>query len=159
MRCGSRQTPKHSTLRSAICGKRSISHRRTPRFSILWPSLRYDVKSANQAVGRFLGPGFYYKTFIKPQALWPAYQKVLSRFAAGGRPPAPGTPHGNYDKRYAHPDVLVVGVSLVVVAVWRASTWGAASGGEAREHLLVRRPQRLRLDERLVVEAGAEETT
>jgi sarcosine oxidase subunit alpha len=74
-----------------------------------WPSLRYDVKTANQAVGRFLGPGFYYKTFIKPQALWPAYQKVLSRFAAGGRPPAPGTPHGNYDKRYAHPDVLVVG--------------------------------------------------
>jgi len=74
-----------------------------------WPSLRYDVKTANQALGRFLGPGFYYKTFIKPQALWPAYQKVLSRFAAGGRPPAAGTPHGNYDKRYAHPDVLVVG--------------------------------------------------
>jgi sarcosine oxidase subunit alpha len=74
-----------------------------------WPSLRFDVKAANQAVGRFMGPGFYYKTFIKPQALWPAYQRVLSRFAAGGRPPAPGTTHDLFDKRYAHPDVLVAG--------------------------------------------------
>ncbi len=88
---------------------RRVSHGDDVHSQNTWPSLRYDVKTANQAVGRFLGPGFYYKTFIKPQALWPAYQKVLSRFAAGGRPPAPGTPHGNYDKRYAHPDVLVVG--------------------------------------------------
>lgn len=74
-----------------------------------WPSLRFDAKAANQVVGRFLGPGFYYKTFIKPQALWPAYQKVLSRFAAGGRPPSPGSVPGIFDKRYAHPDVLVAG--------------------------------------------------
>ena len=50
-----------------------------------WPSLDHDVKAANQLVGRFLGAGFYYKTFIRPQRLWPAYEKVLSRFASGGR--------------------------------------------------------------------------
>ena len=50
-----------------------------------WPSLHRDVKAANQLVGRFLGAGFYYKTFIRPQRLWPAYQNVLGRFAAGGR--------------------------------------------------------------------------
>ena len=33
---------------------------------------------------------------------------MLQRFAAGGRVDA-GSPHGRYDKRYAHPDVLVAG--------------------------------------------------
>ena len=27
----------------------------------VWPSLKTDVRSVNQALGRFLGPGFYYK--------------------------------------------------------------------------------------------------
>ncbi|MDA8286374.1 MAG: 2Fe-2S iron-sulfur cluster-binding protein [Actinomycetota bacterium] len=74
----------------------------------VWPSLRYDVKSANQLVGRFLGAGFYYKTFMKPERLWPAYEQVLKRFSTGGRVSA-NSPHGYYDKRYAHPDVLVAG--------------------------------------------------
>ena len=73
-----------------------------------WPSLHHDVKAANQLVGRFLGAGFYYKTFIRPQRLWPTYQKVLSRFAAGGRittwPSA-----DRFDQRYAHVDVCVAG--------------------------------------------------
>ena len=73
-----------------------------------WPSLRFDVKAANQMVGRFLAPGFYYKTFIKPQRLWPTYQKVLARFAHAGVT-SPDTAEGYYDKRYAHPDVLVAG--------------------------------------------------
>jgi len=74
----------------------------------VWPSLRYDVRAANQLVGPFLTPGFYYKTFIKPQRLWPAYEKVLQRFASGGRV-SPDSVPGYYDKRYAHPDVLVAG--------------------------------------------------
>jgi sarcosine oxidase subunit alpha len=73
-----------------------------------WPSLRFDVKSVNQAVGRFLAPGFYYKTFIRPERLWPVYEKVLARFAHAGEI-SPDAPHEYYDKRYAHPDVLVVG--------------------------------------------------
>jgi sarcosine oxidase, subunit alpha len=73
-----------------------------------WPSLRFDVKALNQAVGRFLGPGFYYKTFIKPQRLWPAYEAVLQRFAPGGAV-APLPQADYYDKRYAHADVLVAG--------------------------------------------------
>jgi len=73
-----------------------------------WPSLRFDVKAANQVVGRFLAPGFYYKTFIRPQRLWPAYEKILARFAHAGTT-SPNTAEGYYDKRYAHPDVLVVG--------------------------------------------------
>ena len=75
----------------------------------VWPSLDRDVKMANQAVGRFLTAGFYYKTFIKPQRLWPTYQRVLQRFAAGGTAPDSAPDRLRYDKRYAHPDVLVAG--------------------------------------------------
>src|SRR5215207_10248632 len=74
----------------------------------VWPSLRFDAKSANGAFGRFLSAGFYYKTFIKPRRLWPTYRKVLRRFSAGGVV-SPDSPHGYFDKRYAHPDVLVAG--------------------------------------------------
>jgi sarcosine oxidase subunit alpha len=73
-----------------------------------WPSLSFDLKAANQLAGRFLGPGFYYKTFIRPQRLWPAYERVLQRFVHAGRVSA-DTPRAVVDKRYAHPDVLVAG--------------------------------------------------
>jgi len=73
-----------------------------------WPSLEFDAKAVNQLVGRFLGPGFYYKTFIKPQPLWPLYESVLQRFVHAGRVSA-DTPRIAVDKRYAHPDVLVAG--------------------------------------------------
>jgi len=74
----------------------------------VWPSLRYDVRAANQLVARFLTAGFYYKTFIKPRQLWPTYEKILARFAAGGVVSRHSSP-GYYDKRYAHPDVVVAG--------------------------------------------------
>src|SRR6185436_5972160 len=73
-----------------------------------WPSLRFDVKALNQTVGRFLGAGFYYRTFMKPERLWPAYEAVLKRFAAGGVV-ADRAPDDIYDKRYAHVDVMVAG--------------------------------------------------
>jgi sarcosine oxidase subunit alpha len=74
----------------------------------VWPSLRHDAKALNQAVARFLGPGFYYKTFIRPQRLWPSYEAILKRFAAGGRLSAT-PPADAYDQRYAHVEVLVAG--------------------------------------------------
>src|SRR5215212_1022838 len=74
----------------------------------VWPSLRFDVKSANGAFGRFLSAGFYYKTFIRPRRLWPTYRRILRRFSAGGVF-SPERSHEYFDKRYAHPDVLVAG--------------------------------------------------
>ncbi|HEX5292797.1 MAG TPA: 2Fe-2S iron-sulfur cluster-binding protein, partial [Streptosporangiaceae bacterium] len=73
-----------------------------------WPSLGFDVKAVNQLAGRFLGPGFYYKTFIKPQRLWPLYERVLQRFTHAGQI-SPDTPRTAVDKRFAHPDVVVAG--------------------------------------------------
>ena len=66
------------------------------------------MKSANGAFGRFLSAGFYYKTFIKPRRLWPLYRRILRRFSAGGKVSARTAP-SYFDKRYAHPDVLVAG--------------------------------------------------
>src|SRR6266567_3876470 len=73
-----------------------------------WPSLRFDAKAANRLAGRFLTAGFYYKTFMRPRPLWPAYQAVLRRFVTGGAV-SPGTPRREQEKRHAHPDVLVAG--------------------------------------------------
>ena len=73
-----------------------------------WPSLRRDIKAANSLVGRFLTAGFYYKTFMRPQRLWPTYERVLSTFAPGGKIDI-DTPHRYHDKRYTHPDVVVAG--------------------------------------------------
>ncbi len=73
-----------------------------------WPSLRVDARSANQLFGRFLSPGFYYKTFMRPRALRPLYQQTLRRFSSGGSID-PHTPTVHRGKRFAHPDVLVAG--------------------------------------------------
>lgn len=73
-----------------------------------WPSLKYDLKAVNNLAGRFLATGFYYKTFIKPEPLWPMYESVLRQFVHAGS--ISSEPSGAYfDKRYAHPDVVVAG--------------------------------------------------
>jgi len=92
----------------------------------VWPSLDYDVKAANGLVGKFLTPGFYYKTFMKPQRLWPAYQQVLKRFAPGGTVDYNAKP-GYHDKRYAHPDVVIAGGGPAGMA----AAIGAAEAGSS----------------------------
>ena len=90
----------------------------------VWPSLRHDVKAANSLVGRFLTAGFYYKTFMRPQKLWPSYERVLATFAPGGKIDL-DTPHRYHDKRYAHPDVVVAGAGPAGISAALA----AASAG------------------------------
>lgn len=73
-----------------------------------WPSLRLDAMALTALADRFLPPGFYYKAFIHPQALWPIYEKVLRNVAGLGRVDS-DTPSGEYEKVYLHADVVVVG--------------------------------------------------
>ncbi|HLU32098.1 MAG TPA: 2Fe-2S iron-sulfur cluster-binding protein, partial [Acidimicrobiia bacterium] len=91
-----------------------------------WPSLRFDVRSANRLVGRFLPPGFYYKTFMSPRPLWPWYQRVLARFSPGGVVD-PNTPTLDSDHRYAHPDVVVAGGGPAGMAAALAAAENGAS--------------------------------
>lgn len=72
------------------------------------PSLDIDVMSATQLLDRFLPAGFYYKAFIRPQALWPTYEKLL-RHAAGLGKIDPDSEPGYFDKIYKHADVTVIG--------------------------------------------------
>lgn len=91
-----------------------------------WPSLDFDVKAVNQLAGRFLATGFYYKTFIKPEPLWPLYEKVLRRFVhAGAITPEVGAPY--YDHRHAHPDVVVAGGGPAGMAAAVAAARAGAS--------------------------------
>jgi sarcosine oxidase subunit alpha len=101
-----------------------------------WPSLNFDVKAANGLAGRFLSAGFYYKTFIWPRRLWPAYESVLQRFIHAGEI-SPDTPRVTVDKRYAHPDVLVAGGGPAGMA---AAVAAAQAGAEV---MLVEEEHRL----------------
>jgi len=74
-----------------------------------WPSLGFDVMAVNQLMSRFIGAGFYYKTFMWPQAFWEKLYEPIVRNSAGigvaGTEPDPDT----YEKVSAFCDVLVIG--------------------------------------------------
>ncbi len=75
----------------------------------VWPSLERDVMSLTQLGDRFLPAGFYYKTFIHPQRLWPFYEKLLRGAAGLGEiDPQAMLPPG-YHKQHLHLDVAVIG--------------------------------------------------
>ena len=74
-----------------------------------WPSLSFDVGAVNSALSPFLGAGFYYKTFMWPAGLWETLYEPLIRKAAGlGRASHSADPQ-DYEKRWAHCDVWVIG--------------------------------------------------
>jgi sarcosine oxidase subunit alpha len=100
-----------------------------------WPSLRFDLKAVNRVLGRWLTPGFYYKTFMRPRRLWPWYESVLRRYAPGGS--VPGAPMGSYGHEHAHPDVLVVGggPAGMTAAAAAAEAGAAVMLVEERHHL------------------------
>ena len=74
----------------------------------VWPSLNRDLLSLIQLGSRFMPVGFYYKTFIRPQKLWPLYEHTLRHVAGLGEVDL-NTPPGEFDKQYLHTDVVVVG--------------------------------------------------
>jgi len=73
-----------------------------------WPSLNTDIMSLTGFGSRLMPVGFYYKTFIRPKALWPTYEKVL-RHAAGLGVITTDIPDAYFDKKYEFADVLVIG--------------------------------------------------
>jgi len=76
-----------------------------------WPGLEHDAMSAIDRVGgAFTPPGFYYRTFIRPRRLWPAYEFVLRHAAGLGRlPRVQAERDWRTEYRRRHADVLVVG--------------------------------------------------
>lgn len=74
-----------------------------------WPSLENDWMSMSQLGSRFLPVGFYYKTFIRPQSLWPQYENMLRNIAGLGKVDIDAPLVKGYDKEYVHGDVAVIG--------------------------------------------------
>ncbi len=74
----------------------------------VWPSVDADIMSMTKLGSRFMSAGFYYKTFYKPKAMWPTYEKIL-RNAAGLGFVVNEKPEAYFDKKYEFADVVVVG--------------------------------------------------
>ncbi len=75
-----------------------------------WPSLAFDIGAINNLFGAFFSAGFYYKTFMWPTAAWKhLYEPFIRRAAGLGVAPDREDPD-YYAARFAHCDVLVVGM-------------------------------------------------
>lgn len=73
-----------------------------------WPSLDFDALSLTQFLSPLMPVGFYYKTFMRPRALWPLYEDFLRRVAGLGAVDPASRPTG-FAKQFLHADVAVVG--------------------------------------------------
>ena len=81
-----------------------------------WPSLAFDIGALNGLLSPFLGAGFYYKTFMWPAAFWEKLYEPLIRRAAGlGRASHDADPD-DYEKCWAHCDLLVIGAGATGLA-------------------------------------------
>ncbi|HHQ5723350.1 TPA: sarcosine oxidase subunit alpha family protein [Klebsiella variicola subsp. variicola] len=74
-----------------------------------WPGVELDLMSVVGKVGgRFMPPGFYYKTFMKPESMWMTYEKYIRKGAGLGRAPLERDAD-IYDHMNRHCEVLVIG--------------------------------------------------
>jgi heterotetrameric sarcosine oxidase alpha subunit len=73
-----------------------------------FPTVNFDLSAVVDRFARWMPAGFYYKTFMWPAKGWMGYEWLIRRAAGMGRTPLAPDPE-EYEKRYAHCDVLVVG--------------------------------------------------
>jgi sarcosine oxidase subunit alpha len=74
-----------------------------------WPNVDADFMGIVGKVGaNLMPPGFYYKTFMSPQKMWPTYEKYIRKAAGLGRSSMENDPD-IYDSINQHCDLLVVG--------------------------------------------------
>ncbi|MCK6452328.1 MAG: sarcosine oxidase subunit alpha family protein [Alphaproteobacteria bacterium] len=91
-----------------------------------WPSLAFDLLSANDLIARFLPAGFYYKTFMWPASFWEKVYEPLIRRSAGLGSAARAPDPDRYETLHAHCDVLVVGSGATGLAAARAAAEAGA---------------------------------
>ncbi|RTR03877.1 sarcosine oxidase subunit alpha family protein [Halomonas nitroreducens] len=91
-----------------------------------WPNVQRDMMSlVGKLGGKFMPPGFYYKTFMAPASMWMTYEKVIRKSAGLGRSPMENDPD-IYDHLHQHCDVLVVGAGPAGLAAALAAARSGA---------------------------------
>lgn len=84
-----------------------------------WPNVEFDLmETVGKIGGAMMPPGFYYKTFMQPESLWPTYEKYIRKAAGLGKVPGSRDPD-SYDKMNHHCEVLIVGGGAAGLAAAR----------------------------------------
>jgi sarcosine oxidase, subunit alpha len=91
-----------------------------------WPSADHDILRIIERFERLLPIGFYYKTLYKPRLLWKIAEPLIRRLAGLGRVSAVASTE-EYEHRYEHVDVLVVGGGPAGIEAARHATGTGAS--------------------------------
>ena len=100
---GAQSAPNiRATMQEAFDGLEVTSQNR-------WPSLSADILAVNDLLAPFIGPGFYYKTFMWPRGFWERLYEPIIRRAAGMGALSGQSDTSQNDKAYAHCDLLVIG--------------------------------------------------
>ncbi|WP_417617555.1 sarcosine oxidase subunit alpha family protein [Oceanisphaera sp.] len=74
-----------------------------------WPNVEKDIMGVlGKLGGSMMPPGFYYKTFMYPQSMWPKYEHLIRKAAGLGRVSKEKDPD-TYDKLNSHCDLLIAG--------------------------------------------------
>jgi len=88
-----------------------------------WPNAHRDVFGSIALLSRLMPAGFYYKTFLWPSWRW--FEPAIRRMAGLGRAPTLPDPD-EYEERYEHCDVLVVGGGPAGLSAGLAATRAGA---------------------------------
>ena len=119
LRSGARQEPNtRATVAELFDGLEATSQN-------AWPSLKLDAMAVNDRLNTFFTAGFYYKTFMWPAAFWEKVYEPIIRRAAGLGSLTKEEDPDEYDKGFAHCDLLVIGAGPA--GLMAALTAGRAS--------------------------------
>ncbi len=105
------------------------------RRGVGWPSAESDMFSIFWHLRWMLPVGFYYKTFIRPRALWPVMDKIIRQVAGLGDVPHDARPL-HRETWHHHPDVLVIGGGVAGLSTALAVVESGRSVVLADEHAI-----------------------
>ncbi|MEL6640423.1 MAG: 2Fe-2S iron-sulfur cluster-binding protein [Pseudomonadota bacterium] len=84
-----------------------------------WPSAKYDVKGGLDLFHRWLGAGFYYKTFMWPD--WHVFEPAIRKMAGLGAVSSEVIDHYVSDQSFDHCETLIIGGGVAGLAAARVA--------------------------------------